>query len=279
MYLFFMTSLSQNINQLKNKGYTTIPNVISKKECLFLKGELENLFKELKKNPYFIDEGSKKGQIIIRDLPLRKPKTYLKYISLSKILKILDKIFKDKFILDNMMASNSINVNKRFNRKVHTDSQLPINSYDLTTDVVVMISIDDFKVSNGATKVWPYSHQSGIRIHQQNKKKPSKNFHYLKASKGSASILLGQTWHQVGENISQDSRWSFFLHYKRWWMKSSTDFTKCGNKIFKILSNKQKELFGFTSISPVYDFKKKTKKIYTLRKIKSLNKNYFKIFA
>ena len=53
----------------------------------------------------------------------------------------------------------------------------------LTTDVVVMISIDDFKVSNGATKVWPYSHQSGIRIHQQNKKKPSKNFHYLKASK------------------------------------------------------------------------------------------------
>ena len=63
------------------------------------------------------------------------------------------------------MASNSINVNKRFNRKKKSQIYNKIKK-DLTTDVVVMISIDDFKVLN-ATKVWPYSHQSGIRIHQQ----------------------------------------------------------------------------------------------------------------
>ena len=43
-------------------------------------------------------------------------------------------------------------------------------------------------------------------------------------------------------------------------MKSSTDFTKCGPKIFKLLTNKQKELFGFTSISPNLIFQKKPKK-------------------
>ena len=71
----------------------------------------------MKKNQSFIDEGSKKGQIIIRDLPLRQPEVFLKYFSLNKILKILSKIFNDKFILDNMMASNSINVKKNIVEK------------------------------------------------------------------------------------------------------------------------------------------------------------------
>ena len=45
----------------------------------------------------------------------------------------------------------------------------------------------------------------------------------------------------------------------------------------KVLNPKQKELFGFNSISPSYDFTNKTKKIYTLRKIKSLSKDYKKV--
>ena len=74
------------------------------------------------------------------------------------------------------MASNSINV-KKYSRKVHIDSQLPINNFEFTTDVIVMINIDDFKINNGATKVWPNSHKSGIRIHH--KKKNWKNFKYI----------------------------------------------------------------------------------------------------
>ena len=269
-----MKTTDQHIYQLKKKGYTIISDLISKKECSYLKKKLEILYNNLKKNQSFIDEGSKKGQIIIRDLPLRQPEVFLKYFSLNKILKILSKIFNDKFILDNMMASNSINVKKKYSRKVHIDSQLPINNFEFTTDVIVMINIDDFKINNGATKVWPNSHKSGIRIHHK-KKKIGKNFKYIVSPKGSASIMLGQTWHQVGRNISNETRWSFFIHYKRWWMKSSTDFTKCGPKIFKLLTNKQKELFGFTSISPKFDFSKKTKKIYNLKNVKKLKKNYF----
>ena len=82
---------------------------------------------------------------------------------------------------------------------------------------------------------------------------------------------------ELKENITNDDRWSIFLHYKRWWMKPSTNFLKCGKKIFKKLNPNQKELFGFNSISPSYDFTNKTKKIYTLRKIKSLSKDYKKV--
>jgi hypothetical protein len=42
-------------------------------------------------------------------------------------------------------------------------------------------------------------------------------------------------------------------------MKPSTDFTSCGKKIFKKLNSKQKQLFGFTSMSPKFNFLKKKK--------------------
>ena len=65
------------------------------------------------------------GQEIIRDLVLRDPKTYLKLIDNKKIIKVLDSIFKDSFILENIMASNSVNVKKKYKRLVHIDSHLP----------------------------------------------------------------------------------------------------------------------------------------------------------
>ena len=43
-----------------------------------------------------------------------------------------------------------------------------------------------------------------------------------------------------------------------------------------MLTPKQKHLFGFTSISPSYDFVKNTKKIYMNRNLKKVPKNYYK---
>jgi hypothetical protein len=65
------------------------------------------------------------------------------------------------------------------------------------------------------------------------------------------------------------------IHYKRWWIKPSLDYTKCGKKIFNSLNLNQKKLFGFTSISPKFDFKLKYRTDYkTKRDILNLPKNY-----
>lgn len=266
------------LKEIESKGFVIIKNYLEYRYCVKLKNEIFSLKNELIKNQFFRDEGSSKGQFILRDLVLRNPKVFLEVISNSLILKIIGLIFKDKFILDNIMASDSLKVKDNYSRIVHIDSQLPVKGIDFTTDIVVMICLDNFTELNGATKIWPGSHKSGIRIHHQPNKIKNKinKFKYLKASTGSIAFILGQTWHQVGKNKSNDTRMSIFLHYKRWWMKSSTDFTKCGKKIFKLLNNKQKELFGFNSIPPKFDFKKKIKKVYTLRKISKVSKNYFK---
>ena len=169
--------ISNIIKNLKKNGNINLRTIIPQKISNQAKLDILKLKRNLKKNKKFIDEASLKGQEIIRDLPLRHSEAFLKFIDLKLIMKILEKIFHDSFILDNMMASNSLNVLNKYDRKIHIDSQLPINQFNFTTDVVMMIYLDKFKIENGATKVWPGSHKSGARIHHEkkiNKKKFNK---------------------------------------------------------------------------------------------------------
>ena len=268
------------IRNLKKYGFCKIENIFSPKECEKKIKELKILHNKVKKNKNYVDELSKNGQVIIRDLVLRDPKSFLKLIDNKVIIKVLKKFFKDTFILDNCMASNSVALKKNnYKALIHIDSHLPTKDTENTSDIVVMFCFNDFTKDNGATKIWPTSHLSGERI-QKNKnilKKRYNKFKYATAKKGSLIFFLGQTWHQIGKNINGKDRWGILCHYKRWWIKPSTDFTKCGPKIFKMLNNNQKQLFGFNSISPKFNFKKQIKKLKTLRKISILDAKYRKV--
>ena len=70
-------------------------------------------------------------------------------------MKILKNIFKDTFILDNCMASNSVLLNrKRYKALIHIDSHSPNLDIKNSTDIVVMYCFNDFSKENGATKIW-----------------------------------------------------------------------------------------------------------------------------
>ena len=268
-----------SINKIKKflfkDGYYKIDEFLPKKYCENLIKELIKEKIKLEKNKAHKDEASKKGQIVIRDLILRNPKIFLNLIDLRIITQVLDSVFDEEYILDNCMASNSVNVKQKYNRIVHIDSHIPVTNPLHTLDLVVVVCLNNFNKFNCSTIVWPKSHLSGIKIQKQinvNKKK----FQIINAKKGSLVFFLGQTWHQIGKNLNKEDRWGILLHYKRWWIKPATNFTKCGNKIFKMLNNKQKKILGFNSISPEFNFKTNTRKLKTLRKISSVPKNYLK---
>ena len=67
------------------------------------------------------------------------------------------------------MASNSV---KQTNMVQDTQFQLtliyPQEKFNNTTDVVILICLDDFSKENGSTKIWPRSHLSGIRAQNIN---------------------------------------------------------------------------------------------------------------
>ena len=266
------------VKELFKNGFCVIENIISPQDCNRKIKNLENLKKRIFKNKNFIDENSHNGQLVIRDLPLRDPKSYLDVIDKNLTMKILKEIFKETFILDNCQASASLNVKSKYNTLVHIDSHLPSRYSENTSDVVVCYCLNQFTKENGATRIWPQSHISGVRIQNHNKysKMIKRNSKFVEAKKGSAIFFLGHTWHQIGKNINSKKRWGILCHYKRWWIKPSTDWTKCGPKIFKLLNKTQKELFGFTSISPKFNLKTKSRSLKTLRKAFQLNSNYFK---
>ena len=267
------------VNNIYKDGYYIAKNVLNERTCNRMSKSLKNLKKKISNNKYYKDELSESGQIVIRDLVLRDPTKFLFLIDNKLIMNVLKKIFKDTFILDNCMASNSILINKKkYKSLVHIDSHLPCKENQNTSDVVVMYCFDNFNKDNGTTKIWPKSHLSGIHIHKNGNKKFLKNKKYtlLNAKKGSVGFILGQTWHQIGENITTDSRWSIIIHYKRWWIKPSTDFTKCGTAIFNKLNPMQKKLLGFTSISPKFNLKKLKRNHKTLRKIEKVPNEYKK---
>lgn len=256
------------INKIKKDGFCIVKNIISIKQCDYLKKSVQKLSQNLKKNKHFKEEAADSGQMIIRDLVLRDPKSFLRIIDIKKIQFILEKIFKDQFILDNCMASNSVKIKKKKKNLVHIDSHLPIKEFHSTTDVVVLICLDNFFQENGSTKVWPGSHLSGLRAQNVKiSKNKLKKFKHINAQKGSIVFFLGHLWHQIGRNRNAEDRWGILCHYKRWWIKPATDFTKCGKQIFNMLSENQKKIFGFNSISPKYNFKKQIRPLKTLRKI------------
>lgn len=273
--------IQKKVNFIFKNGYCVINNILSQNQCFRLKKNILELQTENKVKKFFKDKDRIYGQEVIRDLVLRKPKQFLKIINLKMIMVLVNNILRDKFILDNCMASNSILTKNNYKRVVHIDSHLPISVNESTTDVVVCFCLDDFKKENGATKIWPKSHLSGFRI--QNSKYYSKLIKkkhiFCEAKSGSVIIFLGQSWHQIGKNINGESRWSILCHYKKWWIKPSTDFTACGKKIFDNLDKKQKELFGFTSISPKFSLRNKSRALKTLRNVNKLPNNYFKTLS
>lgn len=264
------------IKKIFKNGYYIHNKVLNEIECCnYIKG-IKKIQNRIKKNPNFKHERIDQGQEIIRDLILRNPNIFLDIIDNVFVIKVLKKIFRETFILDNCLASNSVNVQNVYSGLVHIDSHLSCNINSNTSDVVVLFCLEDFTKNNGATKIWPGSHLSGVRIQNSvdYKKLIKKKYKYAEAKKGSVIFFLGQTWHQIGKNISKNSRWGILCHYKRWWIKPSTDHTKCGAYIYTKLNQVQKELFGFNSISPKFNFKKQIRTLKTLRDSSKLSRKY-----
>lgn len=264
------------LKTIKRDGLCIIKNCISLNDCSKIIKLIENIYKN-KKNKNLIN--IIENQLVIKDLIFRNFKFFLKLIDLKVVIKFLETIFKDDFILDNIIASNSLKSNsKKQKNKIHIDGHLPITKFEHTTDMVVIICLNDFNENNGSTKYWPKSHLSGIRVNDV-KKIPKKfnNYKSIKTQAGSIIFLTGQTWHQIGKNISGEKRWAIIIHYKKWWIKPSLNFTLCGKKFFSYLNSYQKKLFGFTSISPKINLKTLQRVNFkTKRKIESVPKKYYK---
>ena len=253
------TEAEATLTQLRKFGYAIVKNCIPEPSCRLLATCLDEMEKNRRqriaqKDPtqIHLQRSISGGQVFMRDLIMERPDMFLPLISASPILDILDAIIQDTVILDGCVASRPLQEWETARSKPHIDSHIANTIADNTLDVDVFHCIDDFNEENGATIVWPYSHKTGVICHKEYGDDTYAGGTIAKAPRGSLIFVLGQTWHQIGQNISGARRWGVLSHYKRWWIKPSTDYTKCGREMFDTLTDEQKVLLGFSSRPPVY---------------------------
>jgi len=247
------------IKEMEANGFAVMQKVIPDAVCDAL---IENLVKMAERQSREHEDDPLKhnnshnsllsGQLIIRNVILYEPDVFMPFIDLAPVMDVLSLTFRQPAILDGCLASFATPPNKKYDRPIHIDSYIAPTDLRDTLDVVVFFCLNEMTSTNGATKIWPGSHKSGIQV-QRDPGLSDGNVEgsvQLLAPKGSIAFILGQTWHQIGENVDSEDRWVLINHYKRWWLKPKTDFTRCGADIFDKLNDNQKELFGFNSIPP-----------------------------
>ena len=232
------------IEHLEKFGYAIENNIISNEECEQIASILDKMENEQKQQGV---SSSTESQTVLFNVHLDKPEIFLDKINIKKIMDILTKIFNDKFILSNFNASKS---GSKGGNRIHIDSRIPITNFQNTFQVAVLLCIDDFTEKNGGTIVWPFSHKTDSDPRNIRDSVNVEGGITATAPKGSVIYTLGQTWHDVGPNLENSRRWGIIAYYARWWVKPTFDFTQCGEKIFSMLNNQQKELLGFTTKPP-----------------------------
>ena len=139
------------VKKIFKDGYCLHENVLSEIECYNYLNGIKKIQSRIKKNVNLKKKNSNQGQETIRDLVLREPNFFLNIIDNTLVMKVLKEIFKETFILDNCVASNSLNVKNNYSALVHIDSHLATNINRNTSDVVVLFCLENFTKENGAT--------------------------------------------------------------------------------------------------------------------------------
>jgi ectoine hydroxylase-related dioxygenase (phytanoyl-CoA dioxygenase family) len=249
-----------SIEQLENNGFVIIENLISENECdafKLLLEEYSDKYKHLhaRENPASVHGlNDKSMEKVVYNLH-NKSIEWFKLFCHPEVLLILDKLlmngsYKDSepYYMNNNSARNPLLGNP--GQQLHSDSRLPGINYCIVANVLWMI--DDFTITNGATRVVPGSHKF-MQFAEDGKKYDEEIL--VTGKRGSALIFNANLWHGGGPNFDGSSRWAIALGYARWFIKPAFDYMlNTPTEVYDQLSDKQKEILGFNCIAPKDEF-------------------------
>ena len=257
---------SKLMKDLNSFGYGLLEGVLSPDECLNLREHLDAIEAERRaEKDIFIDE----QRVMLWNIHQSHPDIFLDKINVPEVMSIVQSVLKETVILGSFFGIRNQDRHVKIN--THIDSRVPIRDFESTIQMVAMFCVTDFTVRNGATLLWPLSHRSGLNPKEAYPPGTLLPGHVqVEAKAGDVLFFLGQTWHDVGPNLSDEKRWGLLAYYARWWIKSSFDYTTCGPELFKRLSPEQKVLLGFNSRPP----KNASYRLNTVRPIENVPDEY-----
>ena len=254
------------IKKIKEDGFFLLKNLITKKQALKYKNNLEDLYSQLHKRTNKAKKGS---DSILADKSLEKTVYNLHNKGMiwfdlfldPKIHEIIEPLLKagsyqdsEDYYLYNISARTPLKGGGY--QQLHTDSNLPGCNYTMVINV--LWALEDFTLENGATRLVPKSHKKkaypGDNVIDENEI-------VIECEAGDALIFDGAIHHGSGENLTDKTRWALALGYARWFYKPSFDYMfNTPKKVFDKLNNSQKKVLGFHLVPPTDEFTRTTRK-------------------
>lgn len=239
--------MNKHIQNIKEQGYTLIPQVFSPFEVKYLFMLVKKYYEETK------DKTSK-------DVPYLNQSTPNIYNLQSKDLNFINALFK----LDNVEEILKYFLNDKWYKPIpqdqpnyilrhfgarssnealplHIDSFIPYIGEEVIA-MQVAIMLEDSTLSNGCTTVIPGSHQSGKYAGD----KMIGPIIPLEAKAGDILIWDSRLHHAATKNTTQGTRWAMIATFTRWWIRQMFEITDSLPKdIYEVLTPKEKFILGY----------------------------------
>jgi hypothetical protein len=231
--------------ELREKGFTILPNYFDKGFVQRLIIDLDNWLDYAQK----IREtnGVSEAMSGVAHQILGKDDTMAELICQLPCDALLKKYFDGPYILNSFSGiKNETAGNVKYDHAHQFHRDVRTYSSHLTLMINVIIMLEDFTISNGATRVLPYSHK--------NQDKPSdfhleKNSQYLLGKAGSLVLFDSNLWHSASPNKDGSPRRALTLNYTRPFIKPQMNFCNLVGENFST-DPKVLEVIGFKSRVP-----------------------------
>lgn len=249
--------MNKNIQEIKEQGYTILPQVLKDWEIIYLLQLVKNHYRissphQSKDVPYLNNNQPNVYNLQNKDINFINILFGLKDVEDILINCLNDKWYKQipqdqpNYILRSFGARSSNSA-----LPLHIDSFIPYQG-DEVIAMQVAIMLEDSTLENGCTTCVPGSHKSGKYADNSVDNKAAWDTQYiipLEAKAGDILIWDSRLWHATTDNKSEGTRWAIIATFTRWWIKQHFDIpNNIPRNVEEKLTPKDKQLLGYCSI-------------------------------
>jgi len=240
--------MEKNIQEIKEQGYTILPQQLNQEQIDFYLKTIKVLYSTTKdkicqdtpylnkSQPNVYNLQNKGREFINLLLGNQQIEDILKYFLNDKWYKQIPQD-QPNYILRAYGARSSNDA-----LPLHIDSFIPYKG-DEVIAMQVAIMLEDSTIENGCTKIVPKSHQFGKYADQN-----CKDAIPIEAKAGDIIIWDSRVWHSTTKNTTEGTRWAIIATFTRWFIKQMFDIPNdLHYNTWEQLSKKERAILGFAS--------------------------------
>lgn len=247
--------IEKYVEEVKICGFSIIEDVLSENDILNYRNKIDSIYK-IQEDSFGLEKMSLINELNVCRMPLKYDLSFLDLATNSQVLKVVQSLLGDKYILG--LQNAIINKPHEHHHQSSWHRDLPHQNFVISTPLSInaMFCIDDFNEQTGGTVVVPYTHKMDILPSDSFIQKHSVT---VNAKSGSVVIFDSMILHKAGFNSSSIIRRGVNHQYQLPFLKQFYDFPK----IFKHsnIDSSHLNLLGFSSENFIDDIEYRNRRL------------------